>query len=530
MIIRKICVKIERITTNTTGHWTFAWLGFNKESLDYDYELRAHAELLNNDFPLYEGQPYGLKSITQLSLTCPSLRNENSQTSVGILTLDESFGEMEMKKWNESLISGLKSLSSEQLTDIKIAKALNRISANWNFTAMAVKRKRHRLGLLKKNKPVINKSSFYIKVSKKRTGLGFVHSYIPLTLVKRHNILDEDVAILRKNDRLFFSKINRVIRKDRPNDYYLFHIPYTLINSTRFNEEIVEYLGKTDSSKEDSDLIHKEEVDLIKLLNTRINRKIRISLHPLDKNKILIGTERISIPIELPRRIYLSEDLFQCLGLFQGEGSKGHMRRVEITNSDADLLNLFLNLFRKVFLVRNERWRARVIYTRQNKNLALERELVDYWSKKFNIPTANFVKTLWWKGNPNAINGSVQLYLPNSALREIWFKFLGLSYDLIKDNVNYAKWFLQGVLAADGCPSSSKGKLHSVMIRIENQNEGEIYQTAFKKLSIYSTLSLKNRSLNVYRQNEIRKVHQYKLFQLHKERNRKFNRFMKVMR
>lgn len=95
---RKVCGKIERITTNVTGHWTDARLRFNNDFLDDNDELRAHAELLNNDFPLFEGRPDGLKSITQLSSTCPSLRNEEISTAnAGNLTLDECSGGTKMR-------------------------------------------------------------------------------------------------------------------------------------------------------------------------------------------------------------------------------------------------------------------------------------------------------------------------------------------------------------------------------------------------------------------------------------------------
>lgn len=92
---RKICEKNGRITTDSTGHWTSARLEYINQ---FDaFSLRAHAELLNNDFSLYEGRPYGLKSITQLCSACPSLGTEISSISEGNLTQDEtSFGGMKM--------------------------------------------------------------------------------------------------------------------------------------------------------------------------------------------------------------------------------------------------------------------------------------------------------------------------------------------------------------------------------------------------------------------------------------------------
>ncbi len=67
-------------------------------SMHDTFALRAHAELLNNAFPLFEGRPDGLKAITQLCSGCPSLLNgEISIASDGNLTVDEDSGEIKMK-------------------------------------------------------------------------------------------------------------------------------------------------------------------------------------------------------------------------------------------------------------------------------------------------------------------------------------------------------------------------------------------------------------------------------------------------
>ncbi len=80
------------------------------------FVLRAHAELPNNAFPIFEGRPDGLKAITQLCLGCPSLWNgEISIASDGNLTVDEDSGEIKMKRkqirTKEELVKDLKSLS-----------------------------------------------------------------------------------------------------------------------------------------------------------------------------------------------------------------------------------------------------------------------------------------------------------------------------------------------------------------------------------------------------------------------------------
>jgi len=97
---------------STTKHWTSAWTKFNKQFLNDNYVLRAHAELPNYDYlnevqvpknprflriPLFEGRHNSLKSFMQFRSTCPSPQNENSSLNEGILTFDKSSGDMKMK-------------------------------------------------------------------------------------------------------------------------------------------------------------------------------------------------------------------------------------------------------------------------------------------------------------------------------------------------------------------------------------------------------------------------------------------------
>lgn len=430
-----------------------------------------------------------------------------------------------MIKWTKGCIKELGKLSKEGLSDSLIAEDLVK-KFNVRFTAMSVKRKRHRLNLLKKEKSVINDSTFYIKISKREKGLGFNPAYVPLEIIKAHNLKDGDMVIFRKNDEFFFSKVAKIIRNDRPNNYYNFYVPYKLVGSTKFNAEIIKYIGKLDNFKKNGTPISKNNIDVLSLLENKINGKIQVCLHPFSKDKVLIGNGRASVPIQIAKKIELSEELLQCLGFFQGEGTKGHYRRIEITNTDSSLLNLFIKIIRNTFNIENIQWKARVGYTKQNKDAKLEENLIKYWSKEINIPIDNFVKSYWFQGNPNALKGGVQLYLPNSSLREVWFNLLRLSYNLIEREEKYAQWFLQGVLAADGCPIISKNYLHCIQIRIENKEEGELYVKALNKIGINANLNIERREIRIYRDENVIKAMEYDLFGLHKERKEKFLKYL----
>ena len=85
------------MTQISTDHWTSPRVNYLKDIPITDYTLRAHAELPNYDFSLFEGRLSSLKLITQFRLTCPSPQNMNSSFNEGILTFDKSSGEKKMK-------------------------------------------------------------------------------------------------------------------------------------------------------------------------------------------------------------------------------------------------------------------------------------------------------------------------------------------------------------------------------------------------------------------------------------------------
>ena len=60
------------------------------------------------------------------------------------------------------------------------------------------------------------------------------------------------------------------------------------------------------------------------------------------------------------------------------------------------------------------------------------------------------------------------------------------------------------------------------MIRLEDQFEGKVYQSAFNILGINSILSIKHRMLRVGRLDDINKVKHFELFKLHSKREAKF--------
>ena len=122
----------------STDHWTSAGVDYLKEFLNRNYTLRAHAELPNHDFPLFEGRLSSLKSIMQFCLTCPSPQNKNSLLSEGILTFDKSSGGIKMKKAFEIHFWDLSERVRYGINDSFLRHLIDKAS-NQNLRALSIK-------------------------------------------------------------------------------------------------------------------------------------------------------------------------------------------------------------------------------------------------------------------------------------------------------------------------------------------------------------------------------------------------------
>ncbi len=438
-----------------------------------------------------------------------------------IIQKPDLYSDPEMKIWTEKDVEELKNLIKMEVPDKEIAHKLS-IKFNKKFTPNSVKKKRGRLNLFKKPKKIINATTFNIQIKKRKNKNGYLPAFFPLELAKKAELTNKDHVLCKLNDKIFVSAIRKIERNDRPNDYFSFYIPFKLLKANLAKEK-VKFIKKIVNANTVNSwpLIEMQGLDFIDLYSLTLKSTDRIKPF-LYSNKLFAGSGRAGFPTELPRYIELDERLIQSLGFFQGEGSKTHFRRVEIVNSNSDLINLFLDYFEKNFQLPRDKWRARVIYTNPTKMPHKEELLKNLWSKQTEIPLGNFTKTKLFIGNPKAENGSLHLYLPGLVFREIWFSILNNINLFLTKKTDYSKWFLQGVLAADGSPIISNGKLNEVMIRVENQKEIDLYSNAFKNLGIDIKSNLKYRSIRIFNQRNLLKVFTHELFKLHNERHIKF--------
>jgi len=419
------------------------------------------------------------------------------------------------------MVKELRNLSKSDRTDRELALSINR-KFHVVFSAIAIKKKRHRLNLLKKKSKIVSNSKFRINVSRKKSTNGFTPAIFPLTLIKKFGIKNNEIRFFKLNENTFPARISKRARKDRKSDNFIFYVPYHLLeNRNSAVETEISILPFMEDRKTytNSKLIQSDRIDILTLFKIYIKRKrVHCLIAPDNKNKLWIWIERESINI-VPRYINPDKELFRLLGLIQGDGTKTHDRRLEFSNSDPNLINLFIDYLGKNFNVSKSKWGARIVYTNKIRDSTLEKTLINHWTNKTEIPKENFVKTKWYEGTPDAKRGSLQLYLCNSIYREL---FIGLLDTLPVIEMPYARWFMQGVFASDGCPILRKGKLHEVDIRTENLTEGRLYSCALGKEGIMARTCDEGKIIRISGKENFNKIITNELFILHKERLEKF--------
>ncbi len=80
-----------------------------------------------------------------------------------------------------------------------------------------------------------------------------------------------------------------------------------------------------------------------------------------------------------------------CALLYWCEGTKGERETVQFTNSDAELIKLFLTLLRKSFVIKEQKFRV-ALHLHSYHN---EKKQNFFWSQLTKIPQSQFRKTYW---------------------------------------------------------------------------------------------------------------------------------------
>jgi len=144
------------------------------------------------------------------------------------------------------------------------------------------------------------------------------------------------------------------------------------------------YHNKGLSSQEVGDQLGKTVWQVIKFMRKHsIPRRKASETHRLQFYRSPLSYNKKQRMTLKEKRLYEA-----CLMLYWAEGVKAGKHTVDLANSDKDMVMLFLEMLRRVYKVDEHRLRV-LLYCYENQN---KDKLINYWSKKLDIPVDQFIK------------------------------------------------------------------------------------------------------------------------------------------
>lgn len=131
-------------------------------------------------------------------------------------------------------------------------------------------------------------------------------------------------------------------------------------------------------------------------------------------------------------------DLFILgMGLYWAEGGKSAASRLSFTNSDPNMIKIFINFLYKIYKIDKQRIVPRVAINESHKKR--EQTIIDFWSKTINLPKKQFRKTSFVKSKLKKIYENHNTYYGTMSIRveksnALWYKIL-TSIDIIKEKM-----------------------------------------------------------------------------------------------
>lgn len=177
--------------------------------------------------------------------------------------------------------------------------------------------------------------------------------------------------------------------------------------------------------------------------------------------------------MNLPRYIYLTNDLAWAIGFFIAEGSK-ISSGIGIANQEIILIKKFKKVIEDVFAISNESWRAYI--KTSDRNLEKVRST---WMQKMGISktNVNFARL--------ARRDVIELRLNNTLFSLVFNDFVRKTLPKILCNKQFILNFLDGYEVGDGSVIQRKGYLYSIVITVKDEFMKDFLVASFKRLYDY---------------------------------------------
>ncbi len=238
----------------------------------------------------------------------------------------------------------------------------------------------------------------------------------------------------------FISKISNVKRKTRAGDRYCIAISRKYEFREGSGSIVLDILDLKKLGYKPLPQLMEGQLDTITLMDNRFTC--------FEKNETILDlyylNHKAACRRLIPRMINVDNKLLLSLGLYLTDGHKSK-NRLSISNNEFEVINIFLDYIKNVWLVNEEE----IHYEVKIRDGVDIEKIKSYWSEKINIDRSRVNVRRVLKKPPKAEFGNMEIIVYDTILANLHLCLLVKLKDLIK-NGNLLLAFLNGVEAGDG--------------------------------------------------------------------------------
>jgi len=234
----------------------------------------------------------------------------------------------------------------------------------------------------------------------------------------------------------------------------------------------------------------------------------------------------------LPKKIALEKELFELVGILDGEVCKKPNRKgrggtsLKVSNAESTIIKHIIDSFKKYFNISKNDWSASLTINAKNFNPSklYDKKLKQFWSREAEILLEKITKTTVTKKYISKFSpeGIIQIRYSSTLFWLIAMKFLKYMHPIVLSNKNYVVAYLRGLVAAEGGIGVHKNKtLRVIGIGGTKSEDKKFYMKCLKKINIDSFSEYKFR-VEIYTSRNFLKLYKMNIFGLHPKRKKKF--------
>jgi predicted transcriptional regulator len=229
----------------------------------------------------------------------------------------------------------------------------------------------------------------------------------------------------------------------------------------------------------------------------------KVKGHSFKLTEILLITSKINIPEDELRKyiqkikinnnskwitpfdIEFDEHFVEGVGYYVGDGRIKSSRSISTVNNEASVINFFLKWVMKYFKAKLKDLKIKIFMPHKKYK---DEEVRNTWSEELKIPTYAITKITTRKGK-RILNPFVEVSFNNSTVKTIFDNIIPIAKDICIKDIELAKAFLRGILAAEGSVKYNKNSSsRQIQIKMKSKDWSKFNKILLEKIGCRPSL------------------------------------------